>query len=117
MARIHFASAMTTTGKNEDFIRDDTPSYLDIVEFIQFSGVHVTQDLHQLWRRIIYNIFISNTDDHLRNRAGVYFRLTDKEMQSIIDEVRASVANWQKVAAEIGISRNEQMLMNGAFRI
>ncbi|WEK34236.1 MAG: HipA domain-containing protein [Candidatus Pseudobacter hemicellulosilyticus] len=69
--RIHFSSAMTMTGKNEDLIRDNTPSYLDIVEFIQFSGVHVTEDLHQLWRRIIFNILIANTDDHLRNHGFV----------------------------------------------
>lgn len=71
LARIHFASAMTMTGKNEDLIRDETPSYLDIVEFIQYSGVHVTQDLHQLWRRIVFGILISNTDDHLRNHGFV----------------------------------------------
>ena len=69
--RIHFASAMTMTGKNEELIRDETPSYLDIVEFIQFSGAHVTEDLHQLWKRLIFNILISNTDDHLRNHGFI----------------------------------------------
>ena len=69
--RIHFASAMTMTGKNEELIRDETPSYLDIVEFIQFSGAHVTEDLHQLWKRLVFNILISNTDDHLRNHGFV----------------------------------------------
>ncbi|MCF0072231.1 HipA domain-containing protein [Dyadobacter sp. CY261] len=66
-SRIHFASAMTMTGKNEELIRDDIPSYLDIVEFIQFSGANVAEDLAQLWRRLVFNILISNTDDHLRN--------------------------------------------------
>lgn len=69
--RIHFASAMTMTGKNEQLIRDASPSYLDIVEFIQFSGAHVEEDLHQLWRRIAFNILISNTDDHLRNHGFI----------------------------------------------
>ncbi|MDF2384194.1 type II toxin-antitoxin system HipA family toxin [Nostoc ellipsosporum NOK] len=69
--RIHFASAMTMTGKNEDLIKDNTPSYLDIVEFIQFSGSRVTENLHQLWRRIVFNILISNTDDHLRNHGFI----------------------------------------------
>lgn len=73
--RIHFASAMTMTGRNEELIRDEMPSYLDIVEFIQFSGTHVDEDLHQLWRRIVFNILISNTDDHLRNHG---FILTDE---------------------------------------
>jgi serine/threonine-protein kinase HipA len=73
--RIHFVSAMTMTGRNEELIRDETPSYLDIVEFIQFSGTHVDEDLKQLWRRIVFNILISNTDDHLRNHG---FILTDE---------------------------------------
>lgn len=73
--RIHFASAMTMTGNTEDSIKDTTPSYLEIVEFIENYGVHVEANLHQLWRRIIFNIAISNTDDHLRNHG---FILTDE---------------------------------------
>ena len=73
--RIQFASAMTMTGKNEDIIKDNPPSYLDMAEFIQFNGAQNKNDLHQLWRRIIFNIAISNTDDHLRNHG---FILTEK---------------------------------------
>ncbi|MCB9234702.1 MAG: HipA domain-containing protein [Bacteroidia bacterium] len=65
--RIHFASSMTMTGFNEDILREKTASYLDIAEFIQYSGSSIREDLHQLWRRLIFNIAISNTDDHLRN--------------------------------------------------
>ncbi|MDE3741190.1 type II toxin-antitoxin system HipA family toxin [Maribacter polysaccharolyticus] len=73
--RIHFASAMTMTGNTEDSIRDTSPSYLEIVEFIENYGVDVEANLHQLWRRIVFNIAISNTDDHLRNHG---FILTEK---------------------------------------
>lgn len=69
--RIHFASAMTMTGNNEDTIRDQQASYLDIAEFISNQGAEVTANLHQLWRRIIFNIAISNTDDHLRNHGMI----------------------------------------------
>lgn len=69
--RIHFASAMTMTGNNEDAIRDKAGSYLEIAEFIQFHGSNISADLEQLWRRIIYNIAISNTDDHLRNHGFI----------------------------------------------
>lgn len=65
--RIHFASAMTMTGNNEDTVRDTPASYLDIAVFIQNYGVKVADNLEQLWRRIVFNIAISNTDDHLRN--------------------------------------------------
>ena len=72
--RIHFASAMTMTGNNEDTLKETPASYLDIAEFIQFTGAQNKKDLHQLWRRIVFNISISNTDDHLRNHG---FILTD----------------------------------------
>src|SRR5690606_17099344 len=65
--RIHFSSAMTMTGNNEDTVRDSPASYLDIAEFIQANGVDIDKNLHQLWRRIVFNIAVSNTDDHLRN--------------------------------------------------
>lgn len=73
--RIHFSSAMTMTENNEDTVRDNIASYLDIAEFISNHGVNVEENLHQLWRRIVFNIAISNTDDHLRNHG---FILTDE---------------------------------------
>lgn len=69
--RIHFASAMTMTGNNEEMIKDATPSYLDLAEFIQTYGSAIEADLHQLWKRIVFNIAISNTDDHLRNHGFI----------------------------------------------
>lgn len=69
--RIHFASAMTMTGNNEEIIRDNPPSYIELAEFIQFSGAGIETDLHQLWRRIVFNIAVSNTDDHLRNHGFI----------------------------------------------
>ncbi|HAO08986.1 MAG TPA: toxin HipA [Chryseobacterium sp.] len=73
--RIHFASAMTMTGNNEETIKENPASYLDIAEFIQYHGVQNRKDLSQLWKRIVFNISISNTDDHLRNHG---FLLTGK---------------------------------------
>ena len=73
--RIHFASAMTMTGNFEEALRDKNSSYLEIAEFIKYSGAENMEDLHQLWRRIVFNISISNTDDHLRNHG---FLLTNK---------------------------------------
>ncbi len=73
--RVHFASAMTMTGRTEELLKSETASYLDIAEFIHFNGANIKQDLEQLWRRIVFNIYISNTDDHLRNHG---FLLTKK---------------------------------------
>jgi serine/threonine-protein kinase HipA len=113
-----------------------------------------------LWRRIVFHIAISNTDDHLRNHGflltdkgwilspaydlnpsidkgglalnidtdlnaldfdlacsvGEYFQLSIKKMNSIVDQVKATVKYWQTDAKDIGISRAEQEMMAGAFR-
>jgi serine/threonine-protein kinase HipA len=73
--RIHFASAMTMTGNYEEELREKNASYLEIAEFIKYSGAENMEDLHQLWRRVVFNISISNTDDHLRNHG---FLLSNK---------------------------------------
>jgi serine/threonine-protein kinase HipA len=59
------------TGNNEDTIKENTGSYLDLVEFIQNYGCNIDNNLAQLWRRIVFNITISNTDDHLRNHGFI----------------------------------------------
>lgn len=69
--RIHFASAMTMTGYVEEMLTGRFASYLELAEFIQFSCKNVKENLHQLWRRIVFNIAISNTDDHLRNHGFI----------------------------------------------
>jgi serine/threonine-protein kinase HipA len=65
--RIHFASAMTLLGLNDGNDHTEGISYLHIAEFLMRSGANVTPDLEELWRRIVFNICVSNTDDHLRN--------------------------------------------------
>jgi len=159
--RIHFASAMTMTGQNEDTLKDKPASYLDIAEFLQSNGARIKQDLKELWRRLIFNIAISNTDDHLRNHGfvltdkgwilspaydinpsvdkaglalnvdtldnsldfdlaksvGEFFQLHHKDMDTILNEVKAAVNSWKKQATKIGIPGSEQELMGAAFRV
>lgn len=71
--RIHFSSAMTMTSYHEELIRDMDPSYLEIAEFMQDNTVAPADNLEQLWRRIVFNIAISNTDDHLRNHGFLLY--------------------------------------------
>ena len=42
-------------------------SYLELAELIMRSGSQTDRDLEELWRRIVFFVCISNTDDHLRN--------------------------------------------------
>jgi serine/threonine-protein kinase HipA len=65
--RIHFASAMTILGYIDGQDHADGASYLELVQFIQNNGAHVESDLEELWRRIVFSICVTNSDDHLRN--------------------------------------------------
>jgi serine/threonine-protein kinase HipA len=65
--RRHFASAMTLLGYQDGTDHQDGASYLDLVGLLVQQGAHVAADLTELWRRIVFNICVSNTDDHLRN--------------------------------------------------
>ncbi len=65
--RIHFASAMTLLGKTDGADATDGSGYLEIASFIRQYGATPKKDLQELWRRIVFNMAVSNTDDHLRN--------------------------------------------------
>jgi len=73
--RIHFASAMTMLGYTDGQDHSNGASYLEIAEFLSNYGANINEDLEELWRRIVFNICVSNTDDHLRNHG---FILTKK---------------------------------------
>jgi serine/threonine-protein kinase HipA len=73
--RIHYASAMTMLGYVDGNNFQNGVSYLEIVEFLTKNGANIKSDLTELWQRIVFNVFVSNTDDHLRNHG---FILTEK---------------------------------------
>ena len=67
--RLHFTSAMTQLGYYDG---DYDASYLELAQFLTEHGANTKDDLAQLWRRIVFNIAVSNTDDHLRNHGFIY---------------------------------------------
>ena len=69
--RIHFASAMTLLGKKDGADAADGAGYLEIASFITANSVSPQKDLMELWRRIVFNMAVSNTDDHLRNHGFI----------------------------------------------
>jgi serine/threonine-protein kinase HipA len=76
--RIHFASAMTMLGYNDGASSSEGVSYLEIAEFLSANGANIKADLEELWKRIVFSICVTNTDDHLRNHG---FILTEKGWQ------------------------------------
>jgi serine/threonine-protein kinase HipA len=66
--RIPFLSAMSMLGA----IDREQRSYMEIADAIRRYGASASNDLKQLWRRIVFSVLISNTDDHLRNHGFLY---------------------------------------------
>ena len=66
--RVPFLSAMSMLGADEREPR----SYPDIGDALRRHGAAPRVDLQQLWRRVVFNVLISNTDDHLRNHGFLY---------------------------------------------
>jgi serine/threonine-protein kinase HipA len=66
--RIPFLSAMSIIGAKDG----ETHSYQEIVDALRQHGAAPKADIEALWRRMVFNILISNVDDHLRNHAFLY---------------------------------------------
>ncbi len=66
--RVPFLSAMSMLGANDGEPR----SYTEIADAIRQHGAAPRTDLPQLWRRMVFNVLVSNTDDHLRNHGFLY---------------------------------------------
>jgi serine/threonine-protein kinase HipA len=66
--RIPFLSAMSMLGSKDK----ETRSSLEIVDALRQHGAAPKADMEALWRRLVFNILISNTDDHLRNHGFLY---------------------------------------------
>jgi serine/threonine-protein kinase HipA len=62
--RIAFVSAMTLTQRKDG---EAGASYLELIDLLQSRGANAPADCEQLFRRVLLNIRIHNTDDHLRN--------------------------------------------------
>ena len=151
--------SLTRVSPKESVTPESKMTYAYCAELMDKLGIaNVKEDVIQ---RIVFNIYIGNTDDHLRNHGfiltnegwrlspaydinpsidkdglalnidmgnnildielarsvGTYFRLGEKEMDVILDEVKSVVCGWQRLADHIGIPRSEQILMSAAFKI
>lgn len=52
--------------------REDDRSYTEIADAIRAHGHSPTPDVRQLWRRLVFNLLITNVDDHLQNHGFLH---------------------------------------------
>ena len=68
--RVPFLSAMSLLGLSDG----DEGAYTDLAACIRRHSSSPTEDLHELWRRIVFTVMIGNLDDHLRNHGFLHDR-------------------------------------------
>ena len=103
--RIHFASAMTLLDYKDGVNHQDGASYLELVEVIEAYGAQPEEDLLELWKRIVFSICVSNTDDHLRNHG---FLLTNRGWR--LSPAYDINPNEQGVGLSLNIDENSNAL-------
>jgi len=66
--RIPFLSAISML----EAVDGQHRSYMEIADALRMHSASATEDLRELWRRVVFTVLISNTDDHLRNHGFTY---------------------------------------------
>lgn len=61
--RIPFLSAMSLLEANDT----ENHNYLEVADALRRYSGNPVEDLRELWKRIVFSVLVSNTDDHLRN--------------------------------------------------
>lgn len=100
--RIPFLSAMAMTGAKDG----DTGSYPEIVDVLARHGAQAKADAHALYRRVAFNVLISNVDDHLRNH-GFLWRGRDGWSLSPIYDINPTPADLKARVLTTNIDLDE----------
>jgi serine/threonine-protein kinase HipA len=122
--RLPFISGLTILGAHES--ESSRQSYRGLADQLRRFGSEPTQDLKQLWRRMVFNILCNNNDDHLRNHGFVWdgrgWRLspgydivsfpqvgTERDLAIVVGRYgrRATIENALTDVASFGLSRSE----------
>lgn len=131
--RHHFASAMTMTNRVDGDDASTGASYLELAEVIMAHGSEPNADLREPWSRIVFNILVSNTDDHLRNHGfildpGRGWRLSaayDMNPMAHADELKLNITDSdnaldlalaEEVAKYFRVSRGNAKKIIGSFK-
>ncbi|WP_405061434.1 type II toxin-antitoxin system HipA family toxin [Kribbella sp. NBC_01505] len=116
--RVGYMSAMTMVEG-----RDGSPGdYLEVAETLTEFSSRTSEDLHQLWRRIVFSIAIHNTDDHLRNHGFLRDGASGWRISPIFDVNPNPDGAAQRVTGIGGAHRREDELDGlityaGSFRV
>jgi serine/threonine-protein kinase HipA len=116
--RIGYLSAMTMLQARDG----EDASYLEIAEVIEERSPDAGGDLGELWRRIVFTVLISNTDDHLRNHGFLRLSTAGWSLSPAFDLNPNPEGGAKQLATAIDDNRTEASLATalevaGLFRI
>lgn len=106
--RIPFMSAMTMLSATD---MDKNFSYQNIADVIRQNSSEPEEDLVELWKRIVFSIFISNTDDHLRNHGFLRIDNSGWRLSPVYD-VNPNPDNTEMLSTAISKDINGATLEN-----
>ncbi|WP_244104440.1 type II toxin-antitoxin system HipA family toxin [Burkholderia ambifaria] len=95
--RLHLASGMTMTGHVDGDDASTGVSYLELAEVLMRHGAQPNADLRELWTRIVFNLLVSNTDDHLRNHGFILERGAGWRLSPAYDMNPVAIAEGLKL--------------------
>lgn len=118
--RIPYMSAATMLQSDG---RDTSHAYTELVDMLLQVGSNPMEDIHELWRRLVFNFLICNTDDHLRNTGFLYdvrnhgWRLSPAFDLNPMPGDRRESKTW--LTEDSGVIDSQALLMDGApyFRL
>lgn len=118
--RIPYVSAATMLQSEG---REAVHAYTELVDVLLQEGANPIADIHQLWRRLVFNFLVCNTDDHLRNTGFLYdarnhgWRLSPAFDLNPMPGDRRESKTW--LTEDSGPIDSRDMLMEGApyFRL
>lgn len=107
--RIHFASARTML--LGDGIPEEQMAYADIAEFARRFSPTPAEDSLQVFRRMVLNILIENTDDHAKNHAFLH-QGADRWRLSPVYDVQPQLQGIQYQQLIVGDEGTDPTLTN-----
>ena len=110
--RIHFASALTLLGVTDGDNASTGFGYTDIADFIVRYGCNVERNLEELYRRVVFNIIVGNSDDHFRNH-GFLLRRKGWELSPAYD-INPTLSDSQSLLINRVTSDSDLEILKGA---
>ncbi len=110
--RYHYMSGLTVLGLNE--FDNAKGGYPELADNLRRLSTDFKNDAEELFRRMVFNILISNDDDHLRNHAFIYMQ-EGWRLSPAYDLVPHAQVGYERIQSIIVGSHGREGSINNAL--